>query len=355
MRVHHIISDYSKFTGGAQRVVRSLHLGLKDRGVESHILGIMQQQDPDLDDSNSLGLSSPYDLRALMEINRYIKEHVQKGDVVHAHLFPPLFFVSFLKPFQRKDIHLVGTEHSTSNRRRNTLLGRMIDGITYRGYEQVVAISTGVEQELVKWKPALCGKTRVIHNGVDLPFIRSPKHPNTGRLKVLSVGNLRPAKNYANALNAVSLLKEMDFEYQIAGEGKLQAELVQLANDLGIANKVSFLGYIDSVYEFFATADIFLMPSLWEGFGLAAVEAMNAGLPLIVSDVPGLRELVDGEDPCALLVDPESVVSIADGLRQLLQSSQMRQQLGGQAFEVSQKFSIEKMVTSHISFYEQFC
>jgi glycosyltransferase involved in cell wall biosynthesis len=351
MRVHHIISNYSGYTGGAPRIVRALHANLKKRGVESYILGLMRQKDPELSGAVSLGLATPYHPKALYGIYHYASRNVKRGDVVHVHLFPTMFHVSLLNILGMFSAQLVCTEHSTSNRRRGTALGRALDTVTYAGYQRVIAISKGVEQELLQWKPGLRGKTHVIHNGMPLPFTEIIRRHPKQRLKVVSVGNLRPSKNYDNALKAVALLRDLDFEYHIAGKGEYEARLIRLCRELGLEAKVRFLGYVHSVSELLTSADIFLMPSRWEGFGLAAVEAMNASLPLVTSNVAGLREIVSCDPPCALLVDPESPKSIAEGARQLLVAPDLRLQLGENAFRQAPKFSEDRMVEEHLKLY----
>ncbi len=355
MRIHHIISNYSMFTGGAPRVVRALHTGLRERNVESHVLGLVRQRDHEMDGAQSLGLKSPYELRAFGGIHQYLEKHVQAADIVHAHLFPPILYASLCKSLGLVRGRLVCTEHSTFNHRRASMLGRIVDRFTYAGCEQSVAISDGVEQELLKWQPGLRGKTRVIHNGVSLPFDQVIARRSERRLKVLSVGNLRSMKNYDNAMRAVAQLRDLDFEYQIAGKGDCEPTLIRLSQELDLESKVRLLGYVDTIPRLLASADIFLMPSLWEGFGLAAVEAMNASLPLVVSDVMGLREIVAGDDdhPCAILVDPESPESIAEGIRQLLVSPELRLELGKNGFNQAKKFSIDRMVDSYIDFYRR--
>jgi len=335
-------------------MVRALHVGLRERGVESYIFGLLPQRDHDLKGAQSLGLKSPYGLKALLGVRRYIMGNVQPGDILHAHLFPSLFYVSLLTIIGGVRCHLVGTEHSTSNRRRGTLLGRLLDSITYAGYGQIVAISPGVEQELLNWKPGLRGKTRIIFNGVQLFFEKEIRREQRELLKVLSVGYLRPAKNYENALRAVALLKDLDFEYEIAGTGECQDSLLQLSRELDLKDRVHFLGYVEDIPKLLASADIFLMPSQWEGFGLAAVEAMNASLPLVVGDVPGLREIVQGASECALLVEPASPESIAAGMRRLLASTTLRLELGHHAFSQAQKFSLNTMIESYIKLYGEF-
>jgi glycosyltransferase involved in cell wall biosynthesis len=208
-----------------------------------------------------------------------------------------------------------------------------------------------VELALLNWMPELRGKTRVIFNGARLHFERVLHRQPKERLKVLSIGNLRPAKNYDNVLRAIALLGDLDFEYHIAGKGECLDDLWRLCGELGLESKVRFLGYVEVIPELLASADIFLMPSRWEGFGLAAVDAMNASLPLVVSNVPGLREIVNGGQPCALLVDPDSPEAIAAGVRHLLASPELRLQFGKNAFERAQKFSLDQMVKNYMELY----
>ena len=353
MRVHHITSNYSMFLGGAERMLRDLHLGLRERNIESYILGSMQQKDPDLVGTQSMGFNSAYNPREIREIYCYLTQNARPGDIIHAHQFPPIFYVSLLSRIWKDRYHYVCTEHSTSNRRRGRFLGTILDTIIYSGYEQVITVSAGVEQELLKWRPELQGRTRVIFNGTKLYFDHVLRREPNEPLKVLSIGNLRPAKNYESALKAVALIRDLEFEYQIAGEGKYLDRLLLLSQELGLESKVRFLGFFEAIPDLLASADIFLMPSLWEGFGIAAVEAMNASLPLVVSAVPGLREIVESEHPCAVLVDPESPESIAAGLKKLLLSPDLRFRLGSNAFAQSQKFGVDQMVENYRNLYDQ--
>ena len=354
MRVHHIVNNYSLFAGGAERIARYLHEGLQARGVESFLLGLTYQQDAHLEHATSLGLKSPYAMKALVGVYHYIKYHVKPGDVVHVQLFPSMFFAAVARTLLRPSISMVYTEHSTWNRRRGTRWGRWLDSFMYSQYEQIIAISKGVEEQLLSWQPHLKGRTRVIYNGIPLTFHQVIRRPRSSRTVVLSVGNLRPAKNYDTAVKAIALLKDLVFEYWIAGTGPSEPELLRLSKDLGIEHRVRFLGYVpfQEIPALLQNAHIFLVPSRWEGFGLATVEAMNASLPVVASNVPGLREIVDSNPPCAILVDPNSPESIADGLRQLLMSHALREELGTRAFERSQEFSVDRMLENYLGLYD---
>jgi glycosyltransferase involved in cell wall biosynthesis len=354
LRIHHIISNYSQFTGGAPRIVRSLHLGLRASGVDSRLLGLMGQRDAPIEHAQTLGYASPYQPGALMGLSRYLKQQVSPSDLLHVHLFPPALYVSLLTMLGRFGSKIIYTEHSTSNRRRGKLLGSLLDRITYRAYDQIIAISPGVESALLAWKPGLTGKTKVVHNGVELAFDQPLIRKARTRLRVVSIGNLRQPKNYATALKAVAMLGDLDFEYQIAGVGELSKPLLELQTQLRLQDKVRFLGYVENVPELLKSSDIFLMPSLWEGFGLAAVEAMNASLPMVVSDIAGLGEIVNSDPACALLVDPHSTESIAAGLRQLIGSEVMRMRLSQSGFAQAEKYSLDKMISEYRKLYEQY-
>lgn len=353
MRVHHIINNYALADGGAERLVRSLHLGLRKRGIESFILGLQKHSDDGLEYSTSLGLRSPYGLKALNGIRRYIRDYIKEGDLIHAHLFPTNLYLSILKQLGMISVPNVATEHSTSNRRREYWAGSVIDTVVYRGFDKIFAISEGVEQELLRWQPQLREKTVVVMNGSRLLFDQPLLRESSSPAIVLSVGILCKQKNYKMALSAFSLLKDYDVEYWIAGEGPDRKLLEQYASVLGIGSKVKFLGYVEDIKPVLEQADLFLMPSLREGFGLAAVEAMNASLPVIASDISGLREVVAAEPACAVLIDPLSPPTIADALRALLDSRERRISMGRNGFTRSTLFDEDKMFESYLHQYRE--
>ena len=116
---------------------------------------------------------------------------------------------------------------------------------------------------------------------------------------------------------------------------------------------MSFEGHRADVRPYLAAADVLLLPSLWEGFGLAAVEALNAGLPVVASDVPGLREVVGPTGDCGILVNPESASSIADALARLLNSPEARIDMGRRGFERARQFDKAEMTKAYVSLYRQ--
>ena len=349
MTIHHIINDVEVANGGAQKIVRMLHQGLLSGGVDSRVATLIGKVDG-LEGARSFGLSWVRDPRAVFSLVRYIRKNCREGDVLHGHLFPANLFLSLAVRLSGWKGLLVCTEHSTSNRRRGTALGKILDGFLYAPYQRIACISEGAKSALAQWMPVLEGRLVTVQNGAELSDSVCEARANDRRPVIVSVGRLHSLKGLDTALEAVALLGDLDFEYWIAGTGSEEERLKNLAECLGIGDKVRFLGFVEAVSSLLRRADVFLMPSKWEGFGLAAVEAMNARLPCVVSDVDGLREVVT--DACAVKVPPESPDRFAAALRRLIVDPSLRIDMGRKGFERSLEFSAESMVDRYITFYE---
>ena len=354
MAIHHIVNDYNLAHGGAQRIVLDLHRGGLDVGLSSKLFGLSKNPIYNIQGARSLHYQSAYKLIVFIKLWRYFKGEVNAGDIVHVHLFPAIFFVSVLHIFKLlPKCKLILTEHSTTNNRRNKFWGRMIDYLTYKSYDKIIAISTGTAEAFLKWQPFMKEKVQIIDNGAHLTFDNCIVRKQKQTPIIISVGRLHIQKNYKTALNAISKIKELNFEYWIAGVGDLETKLKEQVNELGLSKKVKFLGYISDIPTLLKKCDIFLIPSQWEGFGLAAVEAMNASLPCVISNVPGLGDLIkdDGED--AFLVAPSNENIIAQRLTKLIENKELRDEMGEKAFAQSLNFSVHKMIDHYTDLYKK--
>ena len=112
---------------------------------------------------------------------------------------------------------------------------------------------------------------------------------------LLSVGELNINKNHQIVLKALARLNDKTIHYVIAGQGDQKSSLTVLAKQLGIEKQLHLLGYRKDVAELYKAADVYLLPSIREGLNVSAIEAMASGLPCIVSDIRGNRDLIDDE------------------------------------------------------------
>ncbi len=139
-----------------------------------------------------------------------------------------------------------------------------------------------------------------------------------GAFLMLSVGELNRNKNHEVVLRAMSLLSDPNIHYAIAGAGDLREYLLSLSEELGIRDHVHLLGYRKDVAELYRAADVFVFPSFREGLSVSLMEAMASGLPCLVSDIRGNRDLID--ETGGMRFDPSDVRSAAQGLRAMMSS-----------------------------------
>jgi glycosyltransferase involved in cell wall biosynthesis len=179
-------------------------------------------------------------------------------------------------------------------------------------------------------------KIEVIYNGVPVERYQRPRDPElrrelTGgsdRQVVLTAARLTPQKGLDVLLRAALHVPEGQFV--LAGDGPERPRLEAEAEQLGILDRVRFLGLRDDVPELLAASDVFVLPSLFEGSSLAVLEAMAAGKPVVTSAIGGTNELiVDGES--GLLVPPGDAAALALALNRVLAQPELRAELGGKA------------------------
>lgn len=351
MRVVQVINHSGTNFGGAERLATTLHQDLLDAGVDAHILAIGACEVGDMPRSHSLGFKSVRDPRVVLTLRAALRDLVRPGTVVHAHLFPATLHVSALRQTGQLATPCSMTEHSTWNRRREHPALRGLDRMVYRGFERIAAISTQTQDALLSTYPALRPRTEIIRNGATLRFATPPEHPSDQTPCILTVARLAPVKNIANALRALAKLTDRPWRYVVAGGGEEEGNLKRLAAELGITERVTFLGQVADVTPLLTEAHIFLLPSRWEGFGLAAVEGMNAALPIVASDVPGLREIVvPAGNP---VVDSDDVEGMATAIAALLDDPDRRTRLGAAGFEEAMQYDRKKMNEGYMTLWSE--
>lgn len=176
---------------------------------------------------------------------------------------------------------------------------------------------------------------RVVSNGVEAAFVaRAPSVRPTPEPIVVTVANLVPGKGHDRVLRALAALRHRHrFRYWVVGGGPLAGRLKQQAAQLGLTDRVDWLGPLPhhQVAAVLAESHIFALPSNHEGFGVACLEAMAAGLPVVVSRSAGIADVLEhGRN--AWLVDPSDVGELTDALSALLESSERRSELGEAAW-----------------------
>jgi glycosyltransferase involved in cell wall biosynthesis len=208
-------------------------------------------------------------------------------------------------------------------------------------------------------------KVRVVHNGIDLsqfdgidtlPDIRKQIGIPSDSLVVGTVTRLdEPKKGIGILLKAASCLltEGLDIHFVVAGDGDAQKPLEATSRNLGIANRVHFLGRVEDIRPIYRTLDVFVLPSLSEGFPTVNLEAMASGLPVVTTDVGGSTEAIrNGVN--GLVVPPGDDGALAHAIRQLCEDPNKRKTMGAIGKNmVGEDFGSEAMGTRMFAVYAE--
>ncbi|MED1947418.1 MULTISPECIES: 1,4-alpha-glucan branching protein domain-containing protein [Brevibacillus] len=272
--------------------------------------------------------------------------------IIHAHDWLVSWAAIELK--QRYSLPLVSTIHALEHGRHqgiHTPLQQRIhecERTLTQSSDSMIVCSKYMESEVMRLFGTPSSQLRVIHNGVDLiPLPDVNREQLRQELAIgdgpvlFFVGRLVQEKGVHLLLEAIARLRD-EFPHArllIAGRGPMQEEWKQLVHQMGLTEQVRFLGFVDDGRrnELFALADVAVFPSLYEPFGIVALEAMALGTPVLVADTGGLREIVrHGENGAMMYTgDPES---LTNQLRWLLRDPDQRHQLAQTAMQDVKQF-----------------
>ena len=218
-----------------------------------------------------------------------------------------------------------------------------------RGLDSVVAVSQAVADRVID------GHAQVIYSG--LPISPRPPAPRlaTGEIVLGTAGRLVELKGLEYLIRAVAALQNEfpALRVEIAGSGPEKERLEKEVNLAGLAERIKFLGWIDEISTVLPRWDVFVMPSLEEGFPIAALDAMAAGLPVIATAVGGVPELIE-DGKTGWLVPPRDVEALTARLQILLRDSELRATMGAAGFtRVRDKFSAAQMTSKFARLYDE--
>lgn len=291
----------------------------------------------------------------------YIRKYIKKGqyDVVHVHLFPSLYWVSFASKliFKNKP-KFVSTEHSTHNQRREKGYLKIIDKLVYSSYDKIISISHQAQNNLIEWlKAKNKSKFVVIENGIDLKKFKEakpyPKHEINAKFNedtklICMVGRFSEAKDQPTLIKSMKYIPS-NVHLLLIGEGPLKEKNEELVKQINLEDRVHFLGFRDDVPRILKTVDIVVLSSNWEGLPLSAVEGMAAGKPLIGSNVPGIKEVVNNY---GLLFSKGNSEELANKINQLINDQLKYNEIAEKCQLRANSYSIEKMVDEYIEQYK---
>lgn len=327
MKILHYIG--SPGVGGVTSVVYNISRYAQSRGHSVDIYSMCVEDDfGDITDTYTRSgikvipadTPSRYSLRKLRKLRRLMGNY----DIVHIHQFPQQMWgaVAAMLRGKGKGPKIVTTEHSTWNNRRDKQVLRIFDRWMYDKYDRIACISPSASEELKKWLSydKLNSRIVTITNGIDITkYADAENHiadytggDTEGRF-IAMAARLDHPKDPFTLIRALPLLPE-NVKIIFLGDGKLLPEAEKLARELGVDSRVYLPGYVPDISSIIKGCSIGVLSTFWDGFGLVAAEYMAAGIPAVVSDVAGLRDVVGDPELLFPTGDHERLAGILNRL-----------------------------------------
>lgn len=352
MSILHVITSLT--TGGAEHLLVDLLPRLKDSGNDVDLLlfnGTRTSFYEELEKKGvmiySLGIGgNVYNPFNIFKLIKYIRNY----DIVHTHNTACQLFAPIAKLLSFGNTKLVTTEHSANNRRRGKWYLKPVDLWMYNRYKSIICIS---EQPAENLRNYIGDKENiiVINNGVDVEkFIQPIKDVSLQNCFVVTqVSSFNDAKDQDTLIKAVKELPD-NYKLQLVGDGARRQRIEDLAKELGVDNRVDFLGIRSDIPEILKDSDIVVLSSHWEGLSLSSIEGMASGRPFIASDVDGLREVVKG---AGILFPQGDYKQLAKEIRQLCNNPTHYNRVSQDCQERAKQFDISNMAQKYNELYKQ--
>ena len=355
MKILQVIT--SLYTGGAEKLISEIAPMLRDKGHQVDVLAFDGTETAFKKALTDKGIKvysfgkgcNVYNPPFIYRLTKLMKNY----DIVHTHNTAPQLFAAIGSVLC--SVVLCTTEHTTSNRRRDWKWYAWIDKWMYSRYRKVICISDSTEQNLRDFIRDSSDKICTILNGINItryshaiPVDKSTISNHPERKVVAMVAGFRYQKDQETLIRAFKNLPE-DYELWLVGDGERRAIIEQCIKDNQLEDRVVLLGIRSDIPSILKSVDLVVQSSHWEGFGLAAVEGMAAGKPVVASDVEGLAQVVEGAGLLFPLGDDKQ---LADIIKQLIENQTYYQQIASKCIERAQMFDIQKMVDAYNEVYE---
>jgi len=218
-----------------------------------------------------------------------------------------------------------------------------------------IAVSEAVKEFMVESGVSRSSKIKVIYNGVEPPKHKADIFQNKEEFRLTSVGTLNPLKGMQFLIQAIVKVKKEfpGVHLEIIGDGPSKKKLAELIRKLKLKNNVKLTGFVPDVEKYLTNFDLYIQPSLSESFGLAIVQAMGVGLPIVATNAGGIPEVVtDGKS--GTLVPTHDSKALSAAILELLRDQEKAKSMGRfAAEEAKRKFDLTDMIKDLENLYEK--
>lgn len=362
-RVLQIIGSFHQ--GGSERQAVSLTRNLVEDGTLELFVATLNKEGSLLDHISSIDLpeipefplTSFFNANFVRQVRRCAKYiHDNSIDIVHTHDF-------YTNIFGMAAASLAGVSARIASKRETggmrTKAQNLVEKAAFRRAKLVIANSEAVKEHLFL-NGVQSDKVRVIYNGLDISrFDVKGKSSDfglpSGKKFATIVANLRhDVKNIPMLLRSASMTKELEeLHYVVAGEGELRQSYEAMAVDLGVEERVHFLGRCDDIPALLAASNFGVLTSFNEGFSNSILEYMASGLPVVATNVGGAREVIENGKN-GFLIESDDAEALAKRLVELVNDPDKATEFGSRGKSlVREKFSLQSQLQRTIKLYHE--
>lgn len=347
MKVLHVISSLA--VGGAERLLSDLLPEMKKSGVDVEVLVYKRHKnfiEKKIEDAGikiiSLDFKCIFNPLIVISLLRIFRGY----DIIHAHLFPALYQVAIAGVFWHGK--LVYTEHSTNNKRRSRYYLRRIEQYMYRRYAKIVCVSKEAKDTLSTWLEGFDDRVSTIANGIDLSVYQHLERDSSHPFTLLMISRFSTAKDHATVIRAMKTISETAQVF-LVGDGDLRKTCEDLAVELGVDDRIHFEGIQTDVAHYIAKSDVGILSSHWEGLPLTAIEMMAGGLPVVGSNVAGIKPVLEG---AGLLFEEGDAKQLAEIINTLIIDRDYCRHISFQCQNRAKMYDVELTAEKYVLLYQ---
>lgn len=341
--------------GGAEIMCENLINELLKTDVNVIAVSLYDKKTPITDRLESKGVDVRYlgkrkglDLSMISKLKTIFKQ--EKPDVVHSHSNAMQYVVpAALMAKVKKKIHTVHSMASKELGKPAKIAAKFF--YRYCGVTPV-ALSDVIRDSVVDLYKLPRENIPVVFNGTDLAkCILKTDYAYGDVFTFLHIGRFAPEKNHAMLLRAFKTFHSRypNAKLQLIGDGEKRGEMEKYVTDNCLTDSVEFLGIQSDVHTFLQLADVFVLPSIYEGIPLTLTEAMGTGLPIIATRVGGIPDMLVNEES-ALLIDVDEQ-ALVDAFEEMYFDKELRNSLGINALRRAKVFSSTEMKNKYLALY----
>ncbi len=354
MKIIQVMPEFG--LAGAEIMAENLAYGLAEEGHKVVLISFYKMETPITDRLNEKGFKIKYldkkqgfDGTTIKKLREIFKE--VKPDVVHTHRYvlPYVYLASVGLPHK-----IVHTVHNLAEKEVGAKQQLIHHFLFKKKKVTPVAISPRIKDSILKRYRLKKEDVPMIFNGIDLSkcIVKENYELHDGGV-ILHIGRFSEQKNHKRVIDAFEIVHKSypQMKLQLIGSGELEEEVKNYVKSKGIEQAVEFLGLQGNVYPFLNKADIFVLPSDYEGMPITLIEAMAAGLPIVATNVGGIPDMIrDGIDGCVCNTDSSDV---ADKLIKMIEDTDFRTRVAHSAEIVAEAFSLKHMTEGYIEQYSK--